>query len=83
MAKLQRVELFGESPKGEQRMISRKPTDEEFDKIIESSSLNRKERRLVKFKREGMKQTMTFTNRPNFESLLATNPIKNSQSQVY
>ena len=64
-------------------MNTRKPTDEEFDKIVASTSLNRKERRLVKFKREGMKEAMTVTNRPNFESLLATHSIKNSQSQVY
>ena len=62
-------------------MTTRKPTDEEFDKMIEESSLNRKEKRALKFKQKAMKQLVTHSNRPQMQSLEGTTVVKNSTSK--
>jgi hypothetical protein len=63
-------------------MTTRKPTDEEFDKIIAESPLNRREKRLLKFKRKAMQEVMTHNNRPNLQSLAGTNTVTELSSKA-
>lgn len=39
--------------------MKRKPTDEEFDAMVARETLNRRERRLVKYHREQLKEEVT------------------------
>ena len=61
--------------------MKKKPTDEELNQIIEETTLNRKERRLLKYKKAAMKDAMTMNTRPVSQSLAGTNVVKNSTSK--
>ena len=62
--------------------MKKKPTEEQLQqKILEETVLNRKERRLLKYKKEAMKQVMTHTTTPALQSLAGTSVVKNSTSK--
>ena len=61
--------------------MKKKPTDEQLEQIIAETTLNRKERRLLKYKKAAMQDTLTMNTRPGMQNLAGTNVVKNLTSK--